>query len=1105
MRRFLSHKRKYLPLFIGLLIIGVLIGIMVPFAGSADSGGFGPTNITRETFTSSSSGTYVKKANIRSSLLSNGKHFYPHSSNDNKGNDLLIEFSLLWNESMKNLKDGSIAIGRIGNNNGGDAANAFYFNCGDNLPGEWSPYAGSFECGAFRTVEYGPEGTVQQNAAADQYPYIGEYGWHRIGVRIHEDAWINGSTVRYRITVTLYVDGVTASILSGHPGNENNLLYTASIVNGQLQYTDIPTDRVVYGFRLASKQTKPNTVADFIYADYTVSCGRAFVQDVEPEFDPDYQTLYSHPAAVYYKENETPSMILTEPTSTQPGQIVRYFAREGAMRIDPYPAAEYNAALTAARNGISACTNNQFGSTSAQNMSTSAYQDPLQNPTAGQHPRLLMNPNTLSDVRDTTFDPVHNDYLTRLINNANAHSSVSLNNGAYNDEYLNTICAKAYLYQMTGVDLYGYEAIRMIKEYIKQIGSISGGDPCRKYGEIMFNAALVYDWCNDLLNTVGSTNDKEQLIRGVQNKLCKDGKMEVGFPPSGQGAVTGHGSERQILRDYLSFALAIYDDKPSWWDYVGGRFYQEFVPVRNVFYQADNVPQGISTYVPIRFTSDLWSAWLVKIATGVFPYNSQTHMKNVLYSNYSLITNGTTRIFEGGDDEGHSGKWALEQLALAGMIGGYLFNDSTPLSWAEYIKYKDVGSVYYMILQSGSAVPNKDARYDNMELMIYNGSWLGQIVAHKSWGDDGAVLMKLGGRTTGNHDHADAGSFQIYYKGALAVDSGFYDSYNSSHRNNYHIQTIAHNSIVFYRHSGNSTTVLGQKTVGETGTLSSWLSNSDYNTGTVTGHEIAYADPHRSEPIYAYIAGDISQAYVSSAYVYRMDRRMLTVFDTEEDDVPLFFFVFDYIGSQNNNDEKTFVLHVPNEPVISSDNKSAYVDNEDGRLVMQSVYCGQGSNFGMTTLYGDDKFKVGDQNYPTLEGDDDYWGRIELKPDPNVKNKEQAMLNVFFVTPKSTGKTAASLPATHFSNSKVQGATIGNTAVAFVSQANRISTTFDMTTQGNSSDRFNYYVSGVAAGSWRIESWNGSTLANCTVSEESGLLVFNAPAGYVRMVYLGNN
>ena len=104
-----------------------------------------------------------------------------------------------------------------------------------------------------------------------------------------------------------------------------------------------------------------------------------------------------------------------------------------------------------------------------------------------------------------------------------------------------------------------------------------------------------------------------------------------------------------------------------------------------------------------------------------------------------------------------------------------------------------------------------------------------------------------------------------------------------------------------------------------------------------------------------------------------------------------------------------------------------------------------------------------------------------------------------------TGKTAASLPATHFSNSKVQGATIGNTAVAFVCQSSRISSTFDLTTQGNSSDRFNYYISGVAAGRWRAESWNGSHLASYTVSEESGLLVFNAPAGYVRLVYLGNN
>ena len=35
MRRLLQHKRKFLPLFIGLLLIGLLIGLTIPLTGLA--------------------------------------------------------------------------------------------------------------------------------------------------------------------------------------------------------------------------------------------------------------------------------------------------------------------------------------------------------------------------------------------------------------------------------------------------------------------------------------------------------------------------------------------------------------------------------------------------------------------------------------------------------------------------------------------------------------------------------------------------------------------------------------------------------------------------------------------------------------------------------------------------------------------------------------------------------------------------------------------------------------------------------------------------------------------------------------------------------------
>ena len=73
--------------------------------------------------------------------------------------------------------------------------------------------------------------------------------------------------------------------------------------------------------------------------------------------------------------------------------------------------------------------------------------------------------------------------------------------------------------------------------------------------------------------------------------------------------------------------------------------------------------------------------------------------------------------------------------------------------------------------------------------------------------DSPAVVaeMKVGEYWTSNHQHLDAGAFQIYYKGALATDAGYYQAsfsgegtsdYNSSHWKNYATRTVAHNSIL---------------------------------------------------------------------------------------------------------------------------------------------------------------------------------------------------------------------------------------------------------------------------------------------------------------------
>ena len=801
------------------------------------------------------------------------------------------------------------------------------------------------------------------------------------------------------------------------------------------------------------------------------------------------------------------SYLAVEPTATKAGELegVCSLCGQHVRMPDSTTYAAYQSKISTAKQKINAFTDSQFGSKAHGTMSTSAYSDPLAYPSEGQHPRLLFNKNTIGAVRAVLEDPANSDKLRSLIGTANDYTSgvpsgntQGYENEDYREEILQTIRTKAFLYQMTGVKLYGYDAIRMMKEFMTGFKIADTSDPCRRYGEIMTTTAQVYDWCNDLL----TSTDKEQFLRGVQYKLGPN--MEVGFPPSKQGAVSGHGCERQILRDYLSIALAVFDDEPTWYKYVAGRVYQEYVPVRNEYYTAGYYPQGISTYLPIRFGSDLWSAWLLSVATGSFPYN-RTNMQKVMRTAYehvvySVAGNSGTQIFSEGDHQGRSGKEALKQLALPSMISAYLFDDPVAMSWADYADYSYFPTTYYMILKSKGTTGSAAKRYDGLDPIVYNGGWLGQMIAHNSFDTDGAsVYMKIGNRMTANHDHADSGSFQIYYKALLAGDSGYYDKYESDHHKNYHQATIAHNSIVLK----NGNTIVGQKQPSETTSFSTWKTGNNYQMGTTTGYAYGYADAAKTKPTYAYLAGDIAAAYCTpqtlfgytigfnSSELERCDRRMLAVYETGNARSPLFFFVYDNITSKDTKYQKVFLLHTITEPTISG--KKATVVNGSGKLVLQNVA-------GDCTLskVGGAKpanWTVGSKTYDLISSKSDktdgYWGRLEVATPSGSKNN--VMLNVTYVCDKNNDPN---LTATAITNSSAAtGAVIGKVAAVFCDGASRQTSSFSFTTSG--SGTLTYYVSGVKAGKWTVKV--GSNTQTVTATEDGGLLVFTLPAGTVTL------
>ena len=102
----------------------------------------------------------------------------------------------------------------------------------------------------------------------------------------------------------------------------------------------------------------------------------------------------------------------------------------------------------------------------------------------------------------------------------------------------------------------------------------------------------------------------------------------------------------------------------------------------------------------------------------------------------------------------------------------------------------------------------------------YFGSPNGLMVARTGWKDgidapEAVAFMKIGEQWAANHHHLDAGTFQIYYKGILATDTGIYDAYGTSHDVNWNKETISHNGLLIYdpneKINGNAVNSGGQR------------------------------------------------------------------------------------------------------------------------------------------------------------------------------------------------------------------------------------------------------------------------------------------------------
>ena len=770
-----------------------------------------------------------------------------------------------------------------------------------------------------------------------------------------------------------------------------------------------------------------------------------------------------------------------------------------------------------------------------------SYAPPKRYPTRGEHPRVYFNSRQLDGIFAAIENPECCYAVEALFEKANADGDGRLGprrtnvgkKGEHNYDYemILNIQAKAFAYAITKHELYGYEAIYMIENYIRTLDIYwMYSDQCREFGLVMFIAACVYDWCYDLL----SDEDKFRIIAGIEHRICRgevEGKhcigpsswgfkMEIGFPPYKQGTLTGHGAENQLQRDYLSFAIAIFDEYPEWYEFIAGRFYEQYVEARSYYYTAGIFPQGTGGYNSGRFTSDLYAAILLQAATGENPYKEED-MSRVVYGLIVTVTDVEKRtVFPVGDFRTYMSQKL--SVGTVPILSSYLFNDGTARALAkgkgEFSGFGtgiDSLTPAELLIYSSRGTNTEPDPYSKFPLINYNGGWYGQTIARESFNSDSPIsLMKVQCRTTANHDHCAAGTFQIYYKGILTGDMGDYTgvAYGMPHCVHFMRSTVAHNGILVYNPAlkapkleyderGKATNAAAyyycgaqRRDFGEPKSFESWTSDL-YKTGELLAHSEGYGKD--SKPRYAYISGDNTSAYDEATVDY-VRRSMLTVF-TDDGQAPMLVFVSDRIDSKDENFKKTFLLQNPttNAPVIDEKAKTVEINNREGKLLLTNLLGGDKIEAigGSDNTIEDEKYRRrnyvvnGEQLHFYMENpgvtpaDGDTWGRVELSAVGEKKTLFTSVMQVADIGASLVSPVRVSV--TIGERVIFEGARVGKITALFATDKEPLSESFTLEIQEDT----NLYVAGVAAGSWQID---GKIY---TVSAEEGILITTLTEG----------
>jgi len=255
---------------------------------------------------------------------------------------------------------------------------------------------------------------------------------------------------------------------------------------------------------------------------------------------------------------------------------------------------------------------------------------------------------------------------------------------------------------------------------------------------------------------------------------------------------------------------------------------------------------------------------------------------------------------------------------------------------------------------------SKARKFDNTGYVIARDKWNSPDATH--------LVFKSSQFYSLNHHHKDQNSLVLHYKGPLLIDSGSYDSYDSSHWQNYFTRTIAHNTLVVYDQSENFyyngnliSNDGGQKFADNSLTPVGYQPFSLDEIINNTKYQLDGISSFSQNSSQCYMKGDASKAY-SSSKLDTYTRELTMVYEDQNNNGQPTINIKDHVVLNKSLTPK-ILFHSITEPVVDTNGQWFEIENAEGGGVRIELVAPAGAVINVVGGSGYEFF-VNGTNYP---------------------------------------------------------------------------------------------------------------------------------------------